>query len=105
MATWEAVLLGLGLGGLAAGVLGLFLVVSRALRRVRNPVAISIGYIVVGASAIGSLLGLLAIGDRFGVDRHGPQHYAALYAYTVSYGCGVFASIWGEVKWRKSVGL
>jgi drug/metabolite transporter (DMT)-like permease len=105
MANWEAILLGLGLGVLAACVLALFLVFSRPLRRVRNPLVLGLGYLVVGASGIGSLVALLMICDRFGVGRNDPQHYNALYAHAISYGCGVFGSGWGEVAWRKSVGL
>jgi hypothetical protein len=105
MATWAAILLGLVLGSLAAGVLALFLGFTRAARRVRNPFVICLGYTVVGISAIGSVLALLTICDRLGIDRHGPQHYNALYAYTVSYACEVFVFVRREARWRQSVGL
>jgi len=105
MTTWGAILWGLGLGGSAACVLALFLIFSRERRRVRSPLIVGLGYLLIGRSAIGSLLALLAIGDRFGVDRHDPRHYVTLYSYTISYGCWVFASVLVEVRWRKSVGL
>lgn len=105
MVNLEAILLGLILGGSATGVLALFLVSTRAARRVRNPFAICLGYVLIGTSAIGSVLAVLTISDRLGMSHNGRPHYAALYAYAISYASGVFISVWRESKWRKAVSL
>jgi drug/metabolite transporter (DMT)-like permease len=105
MVNSTAILLGVALGSAAAIVLGLFLLLTRAARRVRNIVVIGVGYVVIGSSAIGSALLLLAICDRLGIGRHSSQHYAALYAYAISYACGCVLAVRGEIRWRRSVGL
>jgi hypothetical protein len=105
MVNSTAILLGLALGSAAAIVLALFLLLTRATRRVRNVLAIGVGYVVMGSSAIGSALLLLVVSDRLGIGRHSSQHYAALYAYAISYACGCALAVRGEIRWRRSVGL
>ena len=99
-----AISLGVGLGSLASGVLGLFLVLTRQHRRFRNLLIIGLGYIVFLVSSIGSLLLLLGTLERMGISR-AIQGDAGLWMYSLSFACGVFISGMAEIKWRKSIGL
>jgi hypothetical protein len=105
MTNTTAILLGLALGSAAGVILGLFLLLTRAARQVRNLAVIGAGYVVIGISAIGSVLLLLAISDRLSIGRHSSQHYAALYAYAISYACGGVLAVRGEIRWRRLVRL
>ncbi len=97
------ILLGLVLGSWASGVWGWFFWFTRPYRKARNLLVIGFGYIVIGVSSVGSLL-LLGVLERINICR-GPQGYAALYAWTVSFTCVGVLAMRSEIKWRRSVGF
>lgn len=100
-----AISLGLVLGSWAGGVLGWFLVFTRQYRRVRNRLAIGLGYLVIGVSSVGTLLLLLRTLERMGVGLHSSQRDAAVFAYAIGYGGILLLAGRSEIKWRRSVGL
>jgi len=99
------ILLGLGLGGLASGLMAWYLVATRPYRRARNPLAIGFGYIVFAGLSVGALLLLIKGAEGLGVDRRASQRDLALYSYAASLACGGLIAVRGEAKWRRSVGL
>jgi hypothetical protein len=105
MSNLQAIFLGFAFGLLAGGVVGTFLFFTRSARRVRNALALGLGYILVGGSALGSILLLFTISDHLGVSRRSAEHYSSLYAYTVSYATITFLAIRAELRWRKRIGL
>jgi hypothetical protein len=103
MTNFEAAFVGCMLGILAASVSSLFMFLARSARIVRNMLAIGTGYVLIGSSAIGSLILLLSITNRLGIARKSSQREFALYAYTIPYAVISFLTIRAELKWRKSI--
>ena|SRR6266404_1696905 len=95
---------GAGLGGLVPGLLAWYLVGTRQYRRTGNLLIIGLGYFLLLATSVGSLLLLISGLEGLGVGRHS-QRDAAVYAYTASLACGVFLAGRSEIRWRRSVGL
>src|SRR6202140_1631932 len=104
-ATSIAIFAGLLLGASWAGVAGFYLWLTRCHRQVRNPVVIWLGYIVIGAVSLGSLLLLRSICCSLGIVRPNSSYYAALYSYVAGGAFVVFPAIRAEAHWRKSVDL
>jgi MFS family permease len=105
MTNLEATLLGLFLGLLTGLVAATFFFFARPLRRVHGKLSILLGAVLVGGSAIGSIILLAVIGDRFGVSRRSDQHYVSLYAFTLAFSVLVALTLRADLKWRKSIGL
>jgi len=105
MTNLQAMLLGFAFGLLAGGVTAAFLYLTRAPRRVRNALALGLGYILVGGSVLGSILLLFSISDHLGVGPRSAEHYFSLYAYMACYAVVTFLAIRAELKWRKRIGL
>ena len=98
------IVLGMVLGSWASGVCGWFFWSTRSYRRARNMLVIYIAQLVSLVSVVGSVVLLLTVLGRMGVDRT-LQGDAALWAYAASVACGVFLVVLAEIRWRKSVGL
>jgi len=99
------ILFGAGLGALLSGLMGIYLVVTRPYRRVRNAAAIGLGYVFFGGMSVGSLLLLIAGLDGLRVPYRSSQRDAALYSYAAALAVGIFFVGRSEARWRKSVGL
>jgi len=105
MTILQAMSLGFACGLLAGGVAAALLFFTRSARRVRNAIALGLGYMLVGGSALGSILLLFSMSDHLGVGRRSAEHYSSLYAYTVCYAIVTFLAIRADLKWRKRIGL
>lgn len=105
MTNVQAMFMGLAFALFAGGVTAAFLFFTRSARRMRNVLALGLGYILVGGSALGSILLLFSISDHLGVGRRSAEHYSSLYAYTVCYAVVMFLAIKAELRWRKRIGL
>ena|SRR5215471_19341632 len=105
MTNLQAMLLGFAFGLLAGAITATFLFFTRSARRLWNAFALGLGYVLVGGSALGSILLLFRISDGVGVGRRSAEHYSSLYAYTTCYAIVTFLAIRAELKWRKRIGL
>ena len=104
-ATLIAAFAGLLFGSAWTAAVGCYLFLTRSYRRVRNPIVIGLGYLLVGTVGIGSLLLLFSLCDVMGIARQSSPRDAALCAYTLSCTCVMFFVVRSEIRWRKSVGL
>jgi hypothetical protein len=66
---------------------------------------IGLGYLLIGAVSIGSLLLLFSFCSMMGIVRHSSSDNAALGAYAISSACVIIFAVRGELRWRKRVGL
>jgi hypothetical protein len=96
---------GLLFGGAWTATVGCYLLLTRSYRRVRNPIVIGLGYLLVGTVGIGSLLLLLSLCDAMGIARQSSSLYTGLDTYAISSACVMFFVGRSEIRWRKSVGL
>jgi hypothetical protein len=100
-----AVLLGLVIGASVVGALTLFFVFSRPYRRIRKFWSLALGYILIPALSVGSILLLRRACDYFHIEARSSAHDYALYAFSISLLIGMIMIILSELRWRKRIGL
>jgi hypothetical protein len=103
MTNLEAILLGLFFGSLTGLVAATFFFFARPLRRMHGKLSTLLGAALMGGSAIGSIILLAIIGDRFGVGRRSDKHYFSLYAFTLAFSVLTALTLRADLKWRKSI--
>jgi RsiW-degrading membrane proteinase PrsW (M82 family) len=103
MTNLEATLLGLFFGSLTGLVVATFFFYGRTLRQKHGKLSILLATVLVGGSAMGSIVLLAVIGDRFGVGRRSDQHYSSLYAFSLSFAMITVLTLRADLKWRKSL--
>src|SRR5579863_7320890 len=96
---------GLTLGGATAGLIGLYMLLSRPYRKARNRLAIHFGQVLVIVFALTGLVSLQKLEQFFSVARHSSAYYSAMYAHVFGLLCGVFFVLRAEFRWRRTSGL